>query len=158
MHKIGLFGRLLVSVAIMFVGMTGHAVADSSSGGFAKRVAGSYLIDHENSEARNVLTIGADGTFLMASSDERAFSFGNSQGARKRTSRRSIAAKVVNFNFDTNGLGIVRFEIFFDRKFRKMTGSFSGSVNENSVSNPLDDADIPAQFSDNFSGQRITVD
>ena len=142
----------------MVVGLTGPAVADSSSGGFSKRVAGSYLIDHENSDARNVLTIGADGTFLMASSDEHTFNFGNSQGAWKRSGRRSIAAKVVNFDFDANGLGIVRFEISFDRRYRKVTGSFSGAVIKNGVADSLDDADNPAQFSDDFSGKRITVD
>ena len=155
MHKIGSPGRLLAVVAVVFAGMTGHAVADSSSGGFSKRVAGSYLIDHDGSDSRDVITLGADGVFLLTSSDAGEFNFGESQGVWKRSGRRTIAAKVVNFDFDYNGTAIVRFDISFDRRFRVVTGDFSGAVIPNAVADPLNAKDVPPQFADGFSGQRI---
>lgn len=149
-------GRALAVIFLLLV-FAGPAAADSRSERLGERIAGSYLITHDGTGSRDVLTIGADGTFLMTSSDSFAFQFTNSQGAWKRTRRRSIKAKVVNFDFDDKGVGIVRFDISFDRRYRRITGSFAGTIVGNDVDDPLN-ADSPVLFSDSFTGQRITAD
>ena len=150
--------RGLALAALFLCYPVGQALAESNSGGFAKRVAGSYLIQHDTTGSRDVLTVNADGTFLMTSSDSGVFHFGNSQGAWKRTGRRTIAAKVLNFDFDDNGVGITRFRIRFDRRYKKVSGRFSGIVVDAADPDPLEEETVLFQFSDSFSGQRIAVD
>jgi len=156
-NRIGTLGQLLAVIVLVLFATVGDATADSDSGGFNRRIAGSYLIQHDSTKSRDVLTIGADGIFLMNSSDSGVLMFGNSQGAWKRTGRRKIAARVVNFEFDGSGVGVVHFDISFDRRYRMVTGHFSGAVVDSSVADPLD-ADVQEQFSDSFTGRRITVD
>ena len=157
MRVLNLCGRMLTIVGILVFGIIGNAMADSRRADSDNNIAGSYLITHDGTGSRDVITIGADGTFVMTSSDEGPFQFSSSQGAWKRTGRRTIAAKVVNFDFDDHGVGIVRFDISFDRGFRTVSGSFTGAVIPDSVPDPLS-ADFDAQFSDSFTGRRITAE
>jgi hypothetical protein len=157
-NKFGLLGGLFAVLGFVFASIGNVAVADSDSKRFNQRVAGSYLIRHDTTGSRDVLTVNADGTFLMTSSDSGVFNFGNSQGAWKRTGRRTIAAKVVNFDFDDNGVGITRFKIRFDRRYKSVSGRFSGVVIDAVDPDPLEEETVLFQFSDSFSGQGISAD
>ena len=158
MYQIFLSIRYLAVFALLLFGPVGQASAESGSGDFSRNVAGSYLITHDTSGSRDVLTVNTDGTFLMASSDSFAFQFTNSQGAWERTGRRTIAAKVVNFDHDDNGVGIVRFSIEFDRRFKKIAGEFTGAVIDAEDPDPLAEKSVLFTFSDSFTGRRITAD
>lgn len=159
MYKIYSQCRTLAIVTLLLLGTIGDAAADAASGGFGQRIAGSYLIVHDSAGgSRDVVTIGADGIFLLTSSDAGKFKFSNSQGAWTRIGRRAIAAKMVNFDFDDHGVTILRFEISFDRRYRRVTGNFSGAILDESIPDPLNVENVPVQFSDGFTGRRITVD
>ena len=141
----------------------------SGRGNFGERVAGTYLItfdrDDEDPTFRRLVTLTAHGNWLSVDahqySDE--FTFTDQQGAWKRSGRREITARVIDFNYSPAGGGPtgvtrIRFVVRFTSNLQEVHGTMFGETFP-ADENPLDPEGPPlVTFEATFTGQRVTVD
>ncbi len=140
---------------------------NSGPGKFEERIAGTYLIkfdrEDEDPTFQRIVTLTADGNWLSVDLHQEEIRFMDQQGVYKRTGRREITAKVLNFNYAPGGgfpTGVtrLRFDVTFTSDFQELSGEMFGETFEPGE-NPLDPEGPPLDtFEATFEGQRVTVD
>jgi hypothetical protein len=123
--------------------------------------AGSYLLTQDSGKTR-LLTIHADGTFIVTGSDQSEFDYSTNHGAWKWTSRRTLEATGIDFIFGDATTARVHYVIELLARngpgYREVAGEYSGKVYAAGV-DPLDPASPWVdEFGSSFTGQIIRVD
>lgn len=144
----------------------GEGSDNSGPGKLGKRIAGTYLIkfDREDEDPTflRIVTLTSDGSWFSVDAHGHMFGFTTQQGAWKRTERREITAKVLDFNYnpftgEPTGVSRLHFVMTFTSDFQEVSEEFSGE--EFKLDEDLfDPEDVQRTFEATFEGQRVTVD
>ncbi len=154
---------VLFSVAVVQV-FTGTSPAMAWDG-VGHQFAGTYLWLAE-SGFQQIVTITRDGVFTIVAQRASVDGFSVGLGTAKRTGRREITARKIDFGFDPDGTpnsvsSVVYTMNFSDGrrgKFHRIEGSQVGEAFF-PEQNPLAPTEPPfATFSSTFQGQRVTID
>lgn len=153
----------LLAMVIVQVAMgTSPAMARE---GVGPQFVGTYLWLAE-SGYQQIVSITKDGTFTIVSQRASVDGFSVGLGTAKRTGRREVTARKIDFGFDQDGkpnsiTSVVYTMIFSDDrrgKYQSIIGSQVGEVFSPEES-PLNTTEPPlATFSSTFEGQRLTID
>jgi hypothetical protein len=145
---------LLAMVVVQVVMGTSPAMAKE---GVGPEFAGTYLWLAE-SGFQQIVTITKDGTFTIVSHRASVDGFSVGLGTAKRTGRREVTARKIDFGFDPDGIpnsitSVVYTMIFSDKrrgKYHSILGSQMGEV-FSPEQNPLNPTEPPfATFSSTF--------
>ncbi len=145
----------------------GRASKNVSLDHFDRQVAGTYFLrlvarDDPNATSARLVTLTADGNVISVDALAAKFGFTNELGAWKRTGRREVTSRVLDFDFDPVGgepTGVTRIRLImtFSSNFTEVRGGFFGETFAFDQ-NPLNPTEPPIRtFAVVFEGQRVTV-
>jgi len=112
-------------------------------GKYGERIAGTYLIrEDEDPTNQRIVTLTSDGNWLSVHELQQELRFTDQQGVWKKTGRREMTAKVLNFNYapggdSPTGVTRIRFDVTFMSDFQEVSGEMFGETFEPGE-NPLD--------------------
>ena len=133
--------------------------ADWNASTFGERIAGTYLLTEEEDGGSRIVTVTADGNWLDIHSSQLNNKFSNQQGVWKKTGKREITVRVLNFSSLKDGIGssLFSFTVGFDKTYQQVHGELSGKLFPPEA-NPLDPVAIPLKaFSNTFTGKRLVI-
>ena len=133
--------------------------ADKNDYDIGKLIAGTYLLTEDDDGGSRIVTITADGNWLGIHSSQLDNKFSNQQGVWKKTGKREITVRTLNFSSLEDGVGSskFRFTAEFDKTYQQVSGELSGKLFPPGV-DPLDPVAVPIKtFSNTFTGKRLTV-
>ncbi|GAX59845.1 type II secretory system protein [Candidatus Scalindua japonica] len=143
-------------LGILFTNETGAYNNDSTFGGV---IAGTYLLTEADDGGSRFVTITSDGCWFGIHSYQLDKKFSNQQGVWKKTGKREITARTLNFSLLQDDVGSSRFTftVEFDKTYQRVSGEFSGKLFPAGV-DPLDPLAIPIKtFSNTFAGKRLII-
>lgn len=148
-------------LTILFLGslFTNEAGAYKTDSGFSGVIAGTYLLTEDDDGGSRFVTITSDGCWFGIHSYQLDSKFSNQQGVWKKTGKRTITARTLNFSLLKDGVGSSRFTFIveFDKTFQQVSGELSGKLFPPGV-DPLDPLAIPIKtFSNTFTGKRLII-
>jgi hypothetical protein len=167
-RKFTIFTTLALSVCIVGGTLrTSQAQTDDTSL-FLQSLAGTYLL-LQNNRFQRLVTITADHNFFSVSQETLVFGFTDGQGPWKRSGRREITSRILDFDFNVSdaddipfgtptSITRVDFMMRFDENFQRVTWTFRGATFRLGQ-DPLDpQADPIGRFNGTFTGRRVTLD
>jgi hypothetical protein len=114
------------------------------------------------------VTITADYNFFSVSQETLVYGFTDGQGPWKRSGRREITSRILDFDFNVSddddipfgtptSITRVDFVMRFDENFQRVTGKFLGET-FTLDQDPLDpQAEAIGRFNGTFTGRRVTL-
>jgi hypothetical protein len=152
---------LIILSAFMFLCVlyTNETRADKNDYDIGKLIAGTYLLAEGDDGGSRIVTITADGNWFGIHSYQLDNKFSNQQGVWKKTGKRKITVRTLNFSTLKDGVGSSRFtfDAEFDREYQQVSGELSGNLFHPGV-DPLDPLAVPVKtFSNSFTGKRLIV-
>ncbi len=136
-----------------------EASADKNDSSFGKNIAGTYLLIEEDDGGSRIVTITADGCWFGIHSYQLDNNFSNQQGVWKKTGKREITVRTLNFSSleDSVGSSLFSFTVEFDKTYQQVSGELSGKLFPPGV-DPLDPVAVPIKtFTNTFTGKRLLV-
>ncbi len=124
--------------------------------GIGKLIAGTYLLTEDTNGGSRIVTITADGNWFGIHSFEFDDQFSNQQGVWKKTGRREITVRTLDFN-SSKELALFSFTVEFDKSYQQISGELSGKI-FSFGDDPLDpNADPKETLTNTFTGKRLRV-
>lgn len=136
-----------------------EARADENDSSFGEKIAGTYLLTEDDDGGSRIVTITSDGSWFGIHSYQLDNKFSNQQGIWKKTGKRKITVRTLNFSTLKDGVGSSRFTFIaeFDREYQQVSGELFGKLFPPGV-DPLDPLAVPIKtFSNSFTGKRLIV-
>ena len=133
--------------------------ADKHDSTIGEKIAGTYLLTEGDDGGSRIVTITANGNWFGIHSYQLNNKFSNQQGVWKKTGKRNITVRTLNFSSLEDGVGssLFRFTVEFDKTYQQVSGELSGKLFPTGV-DPLDPVAVPTKtFSNTFTGKRLTV-
>jgi hypothetical protein len=151
----------VIIAAFLFLSVlyTNEAGADKSDYGIGKLIAGTYLLAEDDDGGSRIVTITADGNWFGIHSYQLDNKFSNQQGVWKKTGKRKITVRTLNFSSLVDGVGasLFSFTVEFDKTYQQVSGEHSGKLFPSGV-DPLDPVAVPLKtFSNTFTGKRLII-
>jgi hypothetical protein len=150
---------IIVAFLSLCVLCSNDAGADKNDYDIGKLIAGTYLLTEDDDGGSRIATITAYGSWLGIHSYQLDNKFSNQQGVWKKTEKRKITVRTLNFSSLKDGAGssLFSFTLNFNKTYQQVTGEHSGKVFPPGV-DPLDPLAIPIKtFSNTFTGKRLIV-
>ncbi len=151
---------VIIAVLLFFsVINSSKARADKNDASFGNKIAGTYLLAEDDNGGSRIVTITADGNWFGIHSYQLDNKFSNQQGVWKKTGKREITVKTLNFTSSKDGTGSSQFSFLveFDNDFQQVSGEHSGKLFPPGVA-PLDPVAVPTKtFSNTFTGKRLNA-
>ena len=147
--------------ALLFLGIlcSSMARADMRDSAIGDKIAGTYLLTEDDDGGSRIVTITADGNWFGIHSYQLNNKFSNQQGVWKKTGKRNITVRTLNFSSLEDGVGssLFSFTVDFDIEYQQVSGELSGKLFLPGV-DPLDPVAVPIKtFSNTFTGKRLIV-
>ncbi len=133
--------------------------ADRNDSTFGRNIAGTYLLTEDDDGGSRIVTITADGNWSAIHSYQLDNKFSNQQGVWKKTGKRKITVRTLNFSSLEDGVGssLFSFTVEFDKTYQQVSGELSGKLFSPGV-DPLDPVAVPIKtFGNTFTGKRLIV-
>ncbi len=127
--------------------------------GIGKLIAGTYLLTEDTNGGSRIVTITAGGNWFGIHSLEFDDKFSNQQGVWKKTGKREITVRTLNFSSLADGIGsaLFSFTVEFDKSYQQISGELSGKI-FSFGDDPLDpNADPKETLTNTFTGKRLRV-
>ncbi|MBC8548460.1 MAG: hypothetical protein H8D23_02320 [Candidatus Brocadiales bacterium] len=145
----------------LFLGVlcSNETIADRSDSAFGEKIAGTYLLTEADEGGSRIVTITEDGSWFGTHSRQSNIKFSDQQGVWKKTGKRKITVRTLNFSSLEDGVGssLFSFTVEFDKIYQQVTGDLSGKLFPPGV-DPLDPVAVPIKtFSNTFTGKRLIV-
>ncbi len=152
-------GPIVLLVAVIFIGTFAgvSALADKDDISFGQKIGGTYILDQHGETGRSSYTFTEFGSVIWGASDQKYYGYFPGGGAWKQVDDRSIAVRIVSFDYDDVGIGIVDMIFNFDDEFQSVTGIFKGKIYPMDVNVNTLDKDPIQEFNGDFTGVRLTV-
>jgi hypothetical protein len=152
---------LVILSAFLFLSIlcSNDTSADRNDSTIGKEIAGTYLLTEEDDGGSRIVTITSDGSWFGIHSYQLDNKFSNQQGEWKKTGKRKITARTLNFSSLEGGIGssLFTFTVEFDKTYQQVIGELSGKLFPPGV-DPLDPLAVPIKsFSNTFTGKRLIV-
>lgn len=150
---------ILSAFLFLSVLSSNEAGADKNDAAFGKNIAGTYLLTEDDEGGSLIVTITADGCWFGIHSYQFDNKFSNQQGLWKKTGKRKIAVRTLNFTSLKDGVGssLFSFTVEFDKAYQQVSGKLSGKMFPPGA-DPLDPVAVPIKtFSNTFTGKRLIV-
>ncbi|MHC4321175.1 MAG: hypothetical protein ACYST3_02760 [Planctomycetota bacterium] len=152
---------LIILSAFLFLSVlcSNETRADKNDSAIGEKIAGTYLLTEGDGGGSRIVTITADGNWFGIHSYQLDNKFSNQQGVWKKTGKREIAVRTLNFSSlgDSVGSSLFSFTVEFDKTYQQVSGELSGKLFPPGV-DPLDPVAVPIKtFSNTFTGKRLTV-
>ncbi|MCR9212608.1 MAG: hypothetical protein NXI13_02735 [Proteobacteria bacterium] len=150
---------LVWSVTLLFLGIffTAPVVADDGRFSFGRSIEGTYILDQHGETGRSSYTFTEFGSVIWGASDQKHYSYFPGAGVWKQTGERAIAVRILSFDYDSNGVGIVNMTFNFDEEFRAVNGVFEGKIYPMDVDVNNIDKEPMESFKGDFTGVRLTA-
>lgn len=151
----------VIIVAFLFLSAlcTNETRADKNDYDIGRLIASTYLLTEDDDGGSRIVTITADGNWLGIHSYQLDNKFSNQQGIWKKTGKRKITVRALNFSSleDDVGSSLFSFTVEFDKTYQQVSGGLSGKLFLPGV-DPLDPVAVPIKtFSNTFTGKRLIV-
>ena len=133
--------------------------ADKHDYDIGKLIASTYLLAEDDDGGSRIVTITADGNWFGIHSYQLDNKFSNQQGVWKKTGKREITVRTLNFSSleDSVGSSLFSFTVEFDKTYQQVSGELSGKLFPPGV-DPLDPVAVPIKtFTNTFTGKRLLV-
>jgi hypothetical protein len=150
---------ILSSFLFLCILCSKEARADKQGSAFGEKIAGTYLLTEADDGGSRIVTVTADGSWFGTHSYQFDIKFSNQQGLWKKTGKREITAKALNFASLKDGVGssLFSFTVEFDNEYQQVSGKLSGKMFPPDV-DPLDPVAVPMKtFSNTFKGKRLII-
>ncbi len=155
---ISVYTPVILSAFLFLIVLNSNEVgADKRDSTIGKKIAGTYLLTEDDEGGSRIVTITADGSWFGIHSYQLDNKFSNQQGVWKKTGKREITVKTLNFTSSKDGTGSSQFSFLveFDNDFQQVSGEHSGKLFLPGVA-PLDPVAVPTKtFSNTFTGKRL---
>ncbi|ODS31514.1 MAG: hypothetical protein SCARUB_03356 [Candidatus Scalindua rubra] len=150
---------ILSAFLLLNVLSSNEARADKNDAFFGEKIAGTYLLTEADEGGSRIVTITADGNWFGIHSYQFDIKFSNQQGVWKKTGKRKITVRTLDFTLLKDGVGsaLFRFTVEFDKAYQQISGELSGKMFPPGV-DPFDPVAIPIRtFNNTFTGKRLIV-
>ncbi len=150
---------IIVAFLSLSVLCSNETRADKNDYDIGKLVAGTYLLTEEDDGGSRIVTITADGNWLGIHSYQLDNKFSNQQGVWKKTGKRKITVRTLNFSSLKDGAGssLFSFTVEFDKTYQQINGELTGKLFPTGA-DPLDPVAVPFRTSSNtFTGKRLII-
>ncbi len=150
---------ILSSFLFLSVPCSNEVRANKDDSVFGEKIAGTYLLTEADDGGSRIVTITAEGGWFGIHSYQFDNKFSNQQGLWKKTGKRKITVRTLDFTSLKDGVGSARFSftVEFDNAYQQVSGTLSGKMFPPGV-DPLDPVAVPIKtFSNTFTGKRLIV-
>lgn len=150
---------IIVAFMLLCILCSSEAGVDKYHATFGEQIAGTYLLNEDDNGGSRIVTITADGNWFSIHSRQFDYKFSNQQGSWKKTGKRKITARTLNFASleEVVGSSLFSFTVEFDKTYKQVNGQLSGKMFPPGV-DPLDPVAVPIKtFSNTFTGKRLIV-
>lgn len=142
------------SVTLMLPMTYGSASAEEKFS-FGRSIEGTYILDQHGETDRSSYTFTEFGSVIWSAADQKKYSYFPGGGVWKQTGDHQISVRIVSFDYDNKGIGIVDIEFNFDDKYQSVTGTFAGGIYPLDVDVNAIDKKPMQEFSSDFTGARL---
>lgn len=148
---------LFVSLMVLGTFFANTAIADEDGFSFGRKIEGTYILDQHGETGRSSYTFTEFGSVIWGASDQKHYSYFPGGGVWKQSGDRSIAVRIISFDYNSNGVAIVDMTFNFDGDFQSVNGKFDGKIYPMDVDVNHIDKDPMENFKGDFTGVRLTA-
>ncbi|MEH6525265.1 MAG: hypothetical protein V7723_04270 [Sneathiella sp.] len=156
-YKLNLLAIVLFvfSVTLMMPTPYGSASAEEKFS-FGRNIEGTYILDQHGETDRSSYTFTEFGSVIWSAADQKKYSYFPGAGVWKQTGDRQISVRIISFDYDNKGVGIVDMKFNFYDKYQSVTGEFKGGIYPLDVDVNVIDKKPMQEFNSDFTGVRLT--
>lgn len=155
-HNLKLFAKVLFifSVILMMPTTYGTASADEKFS-FGRNIEGTYILDQHGETDRSSYTFTEFGSVIWGAADQKKYSYFPGGGVWKQTGDHQISVRIISFDYDNKGIGIVDMKFKFSDNYQMVTGTFKGGIYPLDVDVNVIDKKPTQEFKSDFTGARL---
>ncbi|USG59977.1 hypothetical protein NBZ79_12395 [Sneathiella marina] len=143
------------SVTLVTPAIYGTASAEEKFS-FGRSIEGTYILDQHSETDRSSYTFTEFGSVIWSAADQKKYSYFPGAGVWKQTGDHQISVRIISFDYDNKGIGIVDMKFNFDDKFQTVTGKFKGGIYPLDVDVNVIDKKPMQEFESDFTGVRLS--
>lgn len=147
---------IFVFSAILLMPTTYGPASAEEKFSFGRNIEGTYILDQHGKTDRSSYTFTEFGSVIWGAADQKKYSYFPGGGVWKQTGDRQISVRIISFDYDNKGIGIVDMKFKFGDNYQTVTGTFKGGIYPLDVDVNVIDKDPMQVFKSDFTGTRLT--